>query len=255
MPEPQASPYDDGELYDALFESHHDDLPFWLSFVREGKGPFLELACGTGRVLVPLLETELDGDGLDLSQRMLARCELKLREAGRKSKLVCGDMRDYRMPRRYSRILCAFNAFAHLVDTSSQLAALRCAREHLAEGGAFAIDLGFPRPEIWSAKPEERVLEGEFAHPSRPTRLYLYDRRTMDALAQTQHSQIEIEERDLHGCLMRTHVSHTVLRWTHKIELELLFRSAGFSRWQILGGFEGEPLTIGSQQMIATAWR
>lgn len=253
--EPQVSPYDDGELYDSLFESHHDDLPFWLAFVREGKGPFLELACGTGRVLIPLLEAGLDGDGLDASQPMLARCALKAREAGVKPGLVSGDMRDFRMPRRYARAFCAFNAFAHLLDSESQLAALRCVREHLVDGGAFAIDIGYPRPDIWSAKPEQRVLEGEFTHPSRPTRLYLFDRRAMDPLAQTQRSQIEIEERDLHGGLLRTHVSHTMLRWTHKLELELLFRAAGFTRWQIHGGFEREPLAANSQQMIATAWR
>jgi SAM-dependent methyltransferase len=254
-PDPQVSPYDDGELYDALFDSHHDDLPFWLSFVREGRGPFLELACGTGRVLLPLLEAGLDGDGLDASAEMLARCAAKVRETGKRPKLVQGDMREFRMPRRYARVLCAFNAFAHVLDTESQLAALRCVREHLLDGGAFALDIGYPRPDIWSVKPGERILEGEFAHPSRPTRLYLYDRRTMDPLAQTQHSQIEIEERDLHGGLMRTHVSRTVLRWTQRFELELLFRAAGFTRWQIHGGFEREPLTTGSQQMIATAWR
>jgi len=249
------TPYDDGVLYDALFESHHDDLAFWIDFVRQGRGPFLDLACGTGRVLIPLLEAELDGDGLDASQEMLARCALKARESGKHPALVCADMREFRMPRRYARVFCAFNAFAHLLDSDSQIAALRCVREQLLDGGAFALDIGYPRPDIWSAKPDTRVLEGEFVHPSRPTRLYLYDRRTMDPLAQTQHSQIEVEERDLHGNLLRTHISRTVLRWTQRFELELLFRAAGFARWEIHAGFEREPLTPSAQQMIATAWR
>jgi SAM-dependent methyltransferase len=255
MPEQTISPYDEAELYDALFESHRDDLPFWMAFVREGRGPFLDLACGTGRVLIPLLEAGLDGDGLDESERMLARCSAKARATGMPTQLLRADMREFRMPRSYARVFCAFNAFAHLLDTRSQLAALRCVREHLVEGGAFAIDIGFPRPDIWSATPEQRVLEGEFAHPSHGTRLYLFDRRTMDPLAQTQHSQIEVEERDLHGGLLRTQVTHTVLRWTHRTELELLFQAAGFSRWEIHAGFEREPLTAGAQQMIATAWR
>ncbi len=255
MSEQPVSPYDDGELYDSIFESHHDDLPFWMAFVREGQGPFLDLACGTGRVLIPLLEAGFDGDGLDASETMLARCRSKAADSGKGPILLQADMREFRMPRRYARALCAFNAFAHLLDTEAQLAALRCVRDHLLEGGAFAVDLGYARPDIWNATPDQRVLEGEFTHPARPTRLYLYDRRTMDPLAQTQHSRIEIEERDLHGLLMRTHVSHTVLRWTHKTELELLFRKAGFSRWEIHAGFEREPLTPAAQQMIATAWR
>ncbi|MBK7642544.1 MAG: class I SAM-dependent methyltransferase [Planctomycetes bacterium] len=255
MPAQHPTPYDDGELYDSLFDSHHDDLPYWLAFAREGRGPFLDLACGTGRVLMPLLEAGLDGDGLDASKAMLARCSVKARETGKSPALVQGDMCEFRMPRKYARIFCAFNAFAHVLETDAQIAALACVREHLSENGAFAIDLGFPRPEVWSAKPDQRVLEGEFTHPSRPTRLYLFDRRRMDPLAQTQHSQIEIEERDLHGGLLRTHVSHTVLRWTHKLELELLFRAAGYRRWEIHSGFEREPLTPAAQQMIAVAWR
>jgi SAM-dependent methyltransferase len=251
----QVTPYDDGELYDSIFESHHDDLPYWMAFVREGHGPFLDLACGTGRVLVPLLEADLDGDGLDASQAMLARCREKVQALGVTTALVQAQMHSFRMPRKYARVFCAFNAFAHLLESETQLAALRCVREHLAEGGAFSLDIGFARPEVWSTKPGERVLEGEFVHPVRPTRLRLYDRRTMDPLAQTQHSQIEIEERDLHGCLLETHVSHTVLRWTNKIELELLFRAAGYSRWEIHAGFEREPLTPAAQQMVAVAWR
>lgn len=255
MSQRPVSPYDDGELYDSLFESLLDDLPFWTEFVRQGRGPFLDLACGTGRVLVPLLEAGLDGDGLDESAAMLARCQAKTDAAGKRPTLQRGDMREFRMPRRYARILCAFNAWAHLLDNESQLASLRCVREHLLDGGAFAFDLGYARPEVWNARPEERVLEGEFTHPARPTRLALFDRRTMDPRAQTQHSQIEIEERDLHGMLLRTHVSHTVLRWTMDAELEQLFAAAGFARWEIHAGFEREPLTSAAQQMIATAWR
>lgn len=255
MPARAVTPYDDSELYDSLFESHHDDLPYWLAFVREGDGPFLDLACGTGRVLVPLLEAGLDGDGLDASETMLARCRGKLLALDAAPGLVQAQMTSFRMPRSYARIFCAFNAWAHLLDTPSQIAALRCVREHLLEGGAFAMDLGYARPEIWNAKPEERFLEGEFLHPLRPTRLRLYDRRTMDREAQTQHSQIEIEERDLHGLLLETHVSHTVLRWTEKDELEGLFRTAEFSRWEIHAGFAREPLTPSAQQMVAVAWR
>ena len=255
MRQQPVSPYDDGELYDSLFDDLRDDLPFWTEFVRSGDGPFLDLACGTGRVLVPLLAAGLDGDGLDASATMLARCKAKVQAAGKRAFLLHGDMREFAMPRRYARVFCAFNAWAHLLDPESQLASLRCVREHLLEDGAFAFDLGYSRPEVWNAKPEERVLEGEFAHPARPTRLALFDRRTMDSRAQTQHSQIEIEERDLHGMLLRTHVSHTVLRWTMDTELERLFADAGFARWEIHAGFAREPLTPAAQQMIATAYR
>src|SRR5258706_106600 len=90
MSEHPVSPYDDGELYDSLFESHHDDLPFWTAFVREGRGPFLDLACATGRVLIPLLEAGFDGDGLDASAKMLARCKANAEVTGKQPFLLRG---------------------------------------------------------------------------------------------------------------------------------------------------------------------
>ena len=249
------SPYDDGELYDAFFERFRDDLPFWLDFARAGGGPFLDLACGTGRVLIPLLEAGLDGDGVDASEAMLARCRAKADEIGRSPLLVRADMSDFRTPRRYTRAYCAFNAFAHNLDTAAQLGALRRVREQLLDGGAFAVDLGFPRSELWASRPDQRVLEVDCPHPTRPTRLCMYDRRTMDPVAQTQHSEIEIEELDAQGALLARHASVTDLRWIYKNELELLFAAAGFSRWEIYAGFGRERLTADTQQLVAIAWR
>ena len=158
-------------------------------------------------------------------------------------------------PRRYTRAYCAFNAFAHNLDTAAQLGALRRVREQLLDGGAFAVDLGFPRSELWASRPDQRVLEVDCPHPTRPTRLCMYDRRTMDPVAQTQHSEIEIEELDAQGALLARHASVTDLRWIYKNELELLFAAAGFARWEIYAGFGRERLTADTQQLVAIAWR
>jgi SAM-dependent methyltransferase len=63
------SPYDFPAIYDLLFEAFDFDLSFWLKVAREANGPVLEAGCGTGRVLLRLLEAGLDADGFDLSGR------------------------------------------------------------------------------------------------------------------------------------------------------------------------------------------
>jgi hypothetical protein len=47
----------------------------------------------------------------------------------------------------------------------------------------------------------------------------------------------------------------TSQRWVYRHELELLFRCAGYARWEVFGGFAGEPLTRDDQQMVAWAWK
>jgi hypothetical protein len=45
------------------------------------------------------------------------------------------------------------------------------------------------------------------------------------------------------------------MRWTWKPEMELLLGAAGFSRWSVAGGFEGQPLEHDRGEMVWTAWK
>ena len=45
------------------------------------------------------------------------------------------------------------------------------------------------------------------------------------------------------------------LRWTFRFEMELLLRAAGFSRWQVWGGFDRRPLERDTDEMVWAAWR
>src|SRR5262245_23366046 len=52
-------------------EGNLDDVPFYAGLVAEAGGPALELMCGSGRVLLPLLRMGVDADGVDCSPEML----------------------------------------------------------------------------------------------------------------------------------------------------------------------------------------
>jgi len=249
------SPYDAPDLYDLLFESLDFDRAFWLEVGREAKGPVLDLACGTGRVLLPLLEAGVDIDGVDLHPAMLARLGAKAGAKGLHPHLVAADMRDFTMPRRYTRVICAFNAFAHCATIEDQLATLRCCREHLEPGGALVLHMSYPGVSLWLGADGEPVLEQETTRPDSGNRLQLYDRRFKDAVNQHQRSEIEVRELDPEGKVVGSHRFETRQRWVYLYELELLLRLAGFLRWEIHGGFEGAPLERDDQQMIAWAWR
>ena len=50
-PPGQPSPFDDGELYDILMQGFDFGIDFYVGLARQAKGPVLEIACGTGRIL------------------------------------------------------------------------------------------------------------------------------------------------------------------------------------------------------------
>src|SRR5919202_3691329 len=72
-------PWVDGptaRLYDAFpFDA---DLSLYLELASETGGRVLEAACGTGRVLVPLVGAGFSVVGLDVSSEMLAVARQKL---------------------------------------------------------------------------------------------------------------------------------------------------------------------------------
>ena len=61
----------------AEFNIDAAELPFFLKQIARFGQPVLDVACGTGRLLVPLLRAGIDVDGCDLSEDMLHHCRTK----------------------------------------------------------------------------------------------------------------------------------------------------------------------------------
>ena len=248
------SPYDAPELYDLLFDSLDFDIPYWLDVARAAGGPVLEVACGTGRILLPILKAGVAADGFDLSPAMVARLKDKIRTNGLTARAEVADMRNFSMGRRYARIFCGFNGFAHCEMIEDQLAFLRRSLEHLDPGGALVLHMSYPGPAYWSEPEGAAVLEHEAPRPG-GGKIQLWDNRKKDVVGQRQDSEVEIWELDASGRPATAHKFSTSQRWVYRFELELLFRATGFSRWDILGGFDGRPLKAADDQMIAWGFR
>jgi SAM-dependent methyltransferase len=253
-PDVEATPFDDGALYDIFFERFALGLDFYLGLAKTAVGPVLDVACGTGRIMLPCLKAGLDIEGLDLYTGMLTRLQQKAAALGFNPRLHQADMSNFRLPRRFALIMIPFNAFVHNLTTDAQLATLQTCRDHLAPGGLLAFDTYFPGP-AWIAAPQgTRELEMETPHPETGLPVRLWDTRTFARVQQLQHSYNEIEMLDANRNIIATYPSKTTVRWIYKAEMELLLRVAGFSRWRMLGGFDGHPLVNETDAMIVQAW-
>jgi SAM-dependent methyltransferase len=249
------TPFDDGNLYDMILGNLDFGLDFYLQLAKAANGPVLDLACGTGRIMLPCLQAGVDVDGLDLSAAMLATLRKKAAALGLPAQVYEGNMTSFRLERRYALIMIQCNSFVHNLTTDDQLATLVCCREHLQPRGTLVFDTGFPGPAWIMPQDNTRVLELETTHPKTGLPVRLFDTRSFDRVEQLQHSLNEIEMLDAAGNVAETHRSRTTIRWIYKSEMELLLRVAGFERWQIYGAFDRRPLVNETDAMIVQAWK
>jgi SAM-dependent methyltransferase len=249
------SPFDDAELYDVLFGDLEFDRGFYLELAREARGPVLEVACGSGRILIPCLQAGVDIEGVDLSQEMLEALLRKAAALGLQARVCRADMRNFALPRRYALIFIAFNGFVHALTTEEQLKTLLICRDHLSPGGLLVFNIFYPGLDILGGTEGVPVLEHEARHPVTGLPVRIYDTRSLNRVEQVQHSNIDIQELDAEGNVKASHRSEAWMRWTFKPEMELLLKAAGFSRWQICGGFDRRPLTREDDLMVVFAWK
>lgn len=253
-PATERTPFDDGALYDLLLGNFPVGLDFYVGLAKNARGPVLDLGCGTGRILLACLEAGVDIEGLDLFPGMLKRLREKAGARGWNPVLHQASMASFRLPRRYALIMIVFNAFLHNLTTDEQISCLQACRDHLEPGGLLVFDISYPGQQWIGAPSGRRELECEIKHSETGLPVRMWDTRTFDRVNQLQHSFNEIEMLDGAGKVTATYPSRTTLRWTYKPELELLLRTVGFARWELLGDFDGRPLKNETDWMIVQAW-
>jgi SAM-dependent methyltransferase len=254
-PAPLPTPFDDGELYDLMAGELTYGMDFYLDLARAADGPVLDVCCGTGRIMLPLLQEGIDIEGVDLYEPMLARLRKKAAALGLSPTLHHADMASFRVPRQFAVVMIPFNAFIHNMTQETQIGCLACCREHLRPGGVLAFDTFFPFHEVVGVPERTRVLEGEMQHPQTGLPMRMYDTRTFDRVEQTQHSINELEVLAPDGSVQHVYRSQMWGRYFYKHEMALLLRAAGFSRFSLYGDFDRRPLTRETDALIVEAWR
>jgi len=139
--------YEDAELYDLEFAERGHELPFFLNMALQAKGPVLEVACGTGRLTIPIAAAGVDIDGLDIVPAMLSLARQKSTQDGLLMQWFEQDCCDMELPRKYELIFSATNAMQHLPNDESVITFLNEAKQVLSPGGQLVIDVFNPSIE------------------------------------------------------------------------------------------------------------
>jgi len=141
----------------AQFNVAGAEIAYFQRFIERYGQPALDVACGTGRLLLPYLRAGLDADGCDVSPDMLALCREKAGREGLSPRLYERAMHELDLPRTYKTIIVC-GSFGLGGDRQQDRAALGCFYRYLEPGGVLALDnyLPYGNPERWHYWVEEK---------------------------------------------------------------------------------------------------
>lgn len=133
-----AAPYGKDNLYDLTIQ-FDDDLDFYLS-LAEKKHRVLDLACGTGRLLLPLLKNQVDAVGVDNSVHMLDIAKTKCLAYGYCPVLYHADMRSFTLQERFDLVVIPYHSMMYMLTDEDRKKVFTAVYHHLNKNGLLAFD-------------------------------------------------------------------------------------------------------------------
>lgn len=261
-------------LYDSFIADYYDESPivrgrtrdvaFYRDAVREFGDPVLELGCGTGRIALALAEAGHRVTGLDISERMLARCSHKHAQLPKETRerlhLLQGDMTRFDLGEKYRVVIIPFRPFQHLLETEQQISCLESVRRHLHAGRRFGERRGKLILDVFQTD-AERMHDPEHQKEATVTEYTAPDGRRVRITERVkafhraeQRNDVEMifYVADAQGNEQRLVFAWT-LRYFFRYEIEHLLARCGFQVTAVYGDFDRSPLLDTSPEMIFVA--
>ncbi|HSM58654.1 MAG TPA: class I SAM-dependent methyltransferase [Candidatus Sulfomarinibacteraceae bacterium] len=245
--------------YDLLHDTLTQDLDLILALAAEAGDPILELGCGTGRLLRPLVRAGHQVTGLDSSLAMLARARARLADLAPQQRpsvqLVAADMIAPPLLREHFRLaLVSYNTFLHLPPELT-LRACRAIQRHLQPDGRLFLDL--VNPLLVEHAQDERAfsLEQAIVDEATGSELLVFAGSWLEAAAQILHITWVYDRSPAGGGPVQRTVSRLAYHYYYPHQLELMLQNGGFALEGIYGDYEQGPFEEDSERLLVLARR
>lgn len=240
-------------FYDIEHEQFDEDLDMYRNFAELCGGKILELACGSGRLLLPLAREGYALTGVDTSAAMLTLARQALERAGVLGccQLVQQDMCALQLPDKFRLAMVALGSFGHIVTRQQQQQALTAIRQHLSMGATFILDISNEDARYMEHLSGQMLHQGTWQQQDGSYVTHFLS----PASANTQHLLELTHFYDVYrqGEAVRRTVSQTNLYLFERSETELLLEQAGFRVKNVYSNYDFGPYEHESPRMIFIA--
>jgi len=221
------------DWYDDWLSARTDDIDFYAGFFDRFPGAILELACGTGRILLPIARGGVKIHGLDGSEDMLKVLASKASREGLRSIPVHHQpMQSFSINTRFDAIFVTSGSFQLLTEPGAAIGCLTCIQEHLKDDGFFLADIFVPWDAISARETDAYQVTRDTTRPNGERSIVL-ERFTVDLEMQIKQGTYRYEFYDskrLVSCI----TDDLAIRWYWKDEFRELLREAGFTKVDVL---------------------
>lgn len=265
-------------LYDLDLVEDPGDVELYLALATRTGGPILELAAGSGRIAVPLVEAGYDVTAVDLEPAMLERAFARARvigdgrgaghgrdplDRGRgpdssvhvgRLELIEADLLELDLPTAgtYRLAIIALNSIFLLATREAQRQAFQTIARHLAPGGLAVVDVWLPEAEDLARFDGRLIFEYERLEPETGQRVTKVDSARFDATTATVDLTTIYEEGRSGGPAVRW-IRHDALRLVGADELRAMAEDAGLVVDEIGGDYELDPIAPDNERAILIA--
>ena len=249
------------EIYDFQRAASGSDIDFYVEEATKAKGPVLEIACGTGRVAIPIAREKIKTFGIDSASKMLDKAREKLEREPELKKyltLVHADMRDFSLDERFALIIIPFRSFLAMLTVEDQKKTLANIRNHLADDGRFIFNIFNPDLNLIASQspssPRNRMKRtGQFTDQRTGNLVYSWETVNHNAHRQIINVLNTYEEVDKEGVVVRRYHKQIKLRWIYRYEMQHLLELSGFKIEALMGWFDRREFDKDSREMVWVA--
>lgn len=221
--------------YDAFFiDSDASELLFFQQQIEHAPGPALEIGCGTGRILLPLMQRGLEVEGFDASADMLAICKEKASVLGLQPILYQQTMHDLNVHKQYGCLYSPLGTFQQLANRDDASRALQRWYDHILPGGKLVLYLYLPwyhAPAFGTWHRHDPVMVDKDTH------VIVHEKAIHDPIEQQLFMRYRYRMYQQRA-LIAEEYNELTIRWYSRYEFELMLQAVGFKDIAVHAGYE-----------------